>query len=501
MPDHKSADGSVFQVPFLDMRSFVNFLERRGDLVRVKREVDPKYEMAAVLSRLEERDQAGLFEKVRGSSIPVVGELYQNPTRMALALGLPYEKEYDQLEIWNKVQHAIDHPTSYREVTDSPVKEVVKTGDDVNMRDLPVPTIYEEDGGPFITMAADIVRNEETGVLNFGVHRIQVFGKNTITLASGSSSDLWQVIQRGRRTGKTIDVAVAIGVDPASLFAAVSSAPSNVSELEVAGTLRGKPLEVVRCETVDLLAPANAEIIIEGKIDTANWVLEGPFGEWHGLYGGHPEMPLTKVTAICRRSDAIFEMDLGGRAKEHLNLCETLTSQTLRLELLQELRSRFSGVRIKDLNIPWSGCTWHMTIAIKKRSERDPKDIIDAAFNYVARSGFERGVPLSSMVKRIVVVDEDIDIHNIQDIDWALASRVPDESRIIVTPNVPTWTSEFVAKPRNPLGPHVHDTNDSLALSKSCRISVDATMPLEKIEELKRPKIPGIENTNVKDYL
>lgn len=486
---------------FLDMRSFLNFLESRGDLARVRKEVDPKYEMAAVLSRLEEQDQAALFEKVKGSSIPVVGELYQNPTRMALALGLPDGKEYDQLEVWSHVRHAIDHPTRYREVQDSPVKEVVKTGDDVNMRELPVPTIYEDDGGPFITIGADITRNEETDVLNFGVHRIQVFGKDAITLASGGSHDLWRIIQKGKATGKTIDVAVAIGVDPASLFAAVSPAPANVSELEVAGTLRGKPLEVVPCETVDLLAPANAEIVIEGKIDTTKWVPEGPFGEWHGLYGACPGMPLTRVTAICRRSDAIFEMDLGGTSKEHLNLCETLTSQTLRLELLQELRERFSTAMIKDLNIPWSGCTWHMNIAIRKRSERDPKAIIDTAFNHITRSGYERGVSLSSMVKRIIVVDEDIDIFNLKDIDWALASRIPDESRITVTPNVPTWTTEFVAKPRNPLGPHVHDTTDALALSKSCRISIDATTPIDKAEELKRPRIPGIENMNVKEYI
>jgi len=476
----------------------MNSLESRSELVRVRKEVDPRYELAAVLSKLEERDQAGLFEKVRGSSIPVVGELYQNARRLALGLGLPDKKDYDELEIWREVQHAIDHPTRYREVKDSPVKEVIRTGEDVSMHELPVPTIYEEDAGPFISAAADIVRNEETGVLNFGVHRIEVKGKDKITVASGIGHDLWKVYERARKTGKTIDIAIAIGVDPASLFAAVSPAPSDVSELEVAGTLRGKPLEVVRCETVDLVAPANAEIIIEGKIDTANWVPEGPLGEWDGVYGANPGMPLTKVTAICRRSDAIFEMDLVGMSKEHLMLCHALLSQALRLELLHELRSRFPHIGIKDVNILWSGCTWHMIMAVRKQNDGDPKKIIDAAFNHVARSGFVRA-QLSWFVKRITVVDEDVDIFNLQDVEWALASRVPDESRIAVTPNVSTWSNEVVVRPRSPLGPHIH--NGEARDLKSCRISIDATTPLEKLEELKRPKIPGIESIKLADYL
>ncbi len=461
-----------------DFRSFIKLLEEENKLVRVKREVDPKYELGAVLWRAEEQGKAVFFEKVKGKNIPVVGGLYQQIGRLGLALGFK-EEEFGYKDFFELVNSAISKPTPPTEVGSGPVKEVVETGDDVDLEKLPVPTFFESDGGPYITAGVSIAKNPETNVLNLGVYRTQVHGKKEITVYGSAISNLGNIYKNIEEKGyESMDLAVAIGVDPVILASAVSKAPPNLSEFDVAGSLNGEPIKVVKGETVELTIPSNTEIVLEGKVNVKNKVSEGPIGEFSGYYGSSTSSIIT-ITAVCHRENPWFQTILGGPAKEHyalINIINTMLNQTI----LEGLKSKFESV--KDANLVWAPSTGTMlklVISMDKKNEREPREVIKTAFNLSAGL-----LPVNAFVKQIIVVDEDVDIRNPEDVEWATFSRLPDRSRMVIIPNVAAWRFECVTKPNG----------------TSVRIGMDVTKPLKDREKFKRAKIPRLEKIKLEDY-
>jgi len=273
-------------------------------------------------------------------------------------------------------------------------------------------------------------------------------------------------------------IALAIGVPPALLMAASGKTPPGVSELDIAGGLMGAPVEMIKCETSDLLVPAAAEIIIEGVVDTS-LRLENTLGEFAGQYG--PEVaPQTRVTAITHRKNAMYFSIMAGRNPEH-NTLGAVSTYGMQKAVEDNLRARFSN--ISDINVacePRLGTMLHMFISIDKSTDAEPLELIDAAF--AASTGL---FPVSMIVKRIVVVDADVDVFDLEDVEWAVWSRLSRANKIKVIPNVKSWELERCT-----------DAN-----STSARVGIDATMDLDQADKLVRPITPGAADIKLEDYL
>lgn len=462
-----------------DFRSFVNLLEESGDVVHIKKEVDPKFVLPALVHKLELAGKAFVFENVTGAKLPLIGGLLLDLERVARVHKISPAKKFTRAQHADLVLEATDNPIASLVVNGGPTKEVINIGDDVDVYELPVPTFFEDDTGPFITGAVGITRNPSNGVLNVGCYRGLIVDKNKISINASTFSDLRRFYQVAEEAGEDMHIALAIGVHPALMMAAASKTPNDISEFDVASALAGQPLELVKCETSDLLVPADAEIVIEGKIDFDDKIWQ-TLGEFPGQYG--PEIdPVTEILAITRRKDSKFFSVMAGPALEHANLgyCSAYDMERL---VTNSLKKQFPN--IKDLNLmcdpPVTGPMFQLFISIDKKDDEEPNQLIRAAFE--AAGGI---YPISRIVKRIVVVDEDVDIKSYRDIEWAIWSRVADESKILLLPGYLSWEVDRASDKEK----------------GSVRVGIDATKKLADVDKLKRPVVPGYDDIRLEDYL
>lgn len=457
-----------------DFRSYIKYLEKNNALVRIKREVDPKFELPAILWKFQPQGKAVFFENVKGSKQPVAGGLLQGMERVRVSLGITPTKGSIQLDDTEFLDAAVAHPLVHERVVGGPVKEVVKRGKDVDLTELPVPTFFEHDSGPFITGGVGITRNPETDILNAGIYRIFVMGKDTITVNAADLSDLSLIYKAAEEKGEELSIAVAIGVDPALLVGAVAKSPGTISELDVAGALNGEPLKVVECETCDLWVPANAEIVIEGKVDFSNKVANN-LGEIAGYYGSSIN-PVTRITAITYRHDAIFYVILAGPTVEHITL-GSLVFNKRKKSIINGLMREFPIIR--EANAVAIGTSLHLILSIEKKNDEEPMKLIREIFQTTIGP-----VPISQFAKRIVVVDDDVDVFDQNDVEWAIWSRVADAAKILILPDMVSSKMDLAAK-----------------AGKSVRVGIDATKDLGDAEKLKKAVIPGFDKIRIKDYL
>lgn len=461
-----------------DFRGLVKILEERGELYRISRPVEPKFEMPAVMEQIERERKAFIFENVKGAKFPVVGGVLNRMECYGWALGSKPGEPFTAQDLDERFEKAKAAGIEPREVKSGPVKEVVRTGADINMADLPVPTVFELDSGAFITAAVGISRNPRTGKLNVGVYRTLILGRNIVAVNASSLSDLRKFYQHAEKTGEPMPIALALGVEPALQMAASCKLPPDQSELELAGGLQGKAIEMVKCETSDLMVPANAEMIIEGRVDFSRKI-ENTLGEFAGQYG--PETaPVTEITAITHRRDAMFYSILAGKNPEH-NTLGSIATFAIQRALAGALRKQLPAIR--DINVyldPKFGSMAHIVISIRKQNDAEPMALMEAAFK--AAGGF---FPVSHITKRIVVVDDDVNVHDLNDVEWAIWTRIAAASKFRVIPDVESWELERCAK----------DGKGSL------RLAVDATMDMDDREKLQRPIIPGADKVKLADYL
>ena len=462
----------------LDFRGLVKLLEERGELYRISRPVEPKFEMPAVMEQIEKQRKAFIFENVKGAKFPVIGGVLNRIECYGWALGSRPGDPFTTQDIDARFEKAKVSRIPPTEVATGPVKDVVRTGSDINLADIPVPTVFELDSGAFITAACGISRNPHTGHLNVGVYRTLILGKNIVAVNASSLSDLRTFYQHAEKTGTSMPIALAIGVEPALQMAAACKLPADQSELDVAGALQGKPIDLVKCETSDLLVPANAEMIIEGRVNFSRKI-ENTLGEFAGQYG--PETaPVTEITAITHRKDAMFYSILAGKNPEH-NTLGSMAIFSIQRGLATALRNQLP--QIKDINVyldPKFGSMAHIVMSIAKTNDVEPMLMIEAAFKLAG--GF---FPVSHITKRIVVVDDDVNVHELEDVEWAIWTRVALASKFRVIPDVQSWELERCAK----------DGRGSL------RLGVDATMDMEDRDKLQRPIIPGADKVKLADYL
>jgi 2,5-furandicarboxylate decarboxylase 1 len=400
-----------------------------------------------------------LFPKPDGHPIPVVSGLISDRGWMAEAMGV------EPAELLACFENAALHPLPWQEVKSAPAQEVVHRDIDL-AKLLPLPTHNEHDSGPYITAGIMITRNPRTGQQNVSIHRCQLSGPNRLgVLLLPRHAHMF--FEMAEQQGAPLEAAIVVGVDPLTLLASQAIAPMDVDELTIAGALHGRPLAVVKCLTSDIRVPAEAEIVIEGRFLPRVREPEGPFGEFPQYYGERDNRHVMEVDVVTHRKDAIFHT-VGGGGLEHLLLGAIPREATL----LAHLKRTFPNVLDVHLS-PGGIMRYHLYVQIKKRQEGEAKNIMMGAF----AGSFD--------VKHVIVVDDDVDIHNPAEVEWAVATRFQADRDLVVIPE--SQGSKLDPSTRNGVG---------------AKMGMDATKPLSAPEMVfKRIRVPGEENVDVERLL
>ncbi|GGJ37934.1 menaquinone biosynthesis decarboxylase [Deinococcus roseus] len=399
---------------FNDLQSFIALLESKGQLIRVKREVDRNLEITEIADRLVKKDgPAVLFENVKGSPFPLAIGLMGTRERMAWALGAnSLDEVADRIKKLldvkmgggllgmasnlGKLKDLASLPP--KKVRNAPVQEVIWRGDEVDLSKIPVLHCWPDDGGPFVTFPLVITKDPISGEYNMGMYRMQVMGKNTTGMHWQRHKTGARHLESAAKLGKRLEVAVALGGDPALIYAATAPLPPvpGLNEYSLTGFLRGQNQPVVKGITVDLDVPANAEFILEGYVDPAEaWIDEGPFGDHTGFYTPVDKYPLFHVTAITMRKNPIYPATIVGRPiMEDAYLIEA--SERIFLTAAQLIVPE-----IKDYNMPPAGVAHNLVfVAMKKTYPGQAYKVANGLF----------GLGQMMFAKVIVVLDEDVPV-------------------------------------------------------------------------------------------
>ncbi len=416
---------------YKDLSDFIEALEARGELVRVRREVSPLLEIAEIADRaVKGEGPALLFENVSGATMPVAINLFASRRRMLAALQISsYEEWNERLEFFldpkppegllEKLK-AIPKVTELaavfpKTVRSAPCQEVVETGDSVNQASLPVLTCWPQDGGPFITMPLVVTRDPASGKTNVGVYRMQVYDHRTTGMHWQKHKDGAGQARGYERQGRRMEVAAAIGCDPATVFSGVAPLPPGLSEFLFAGFLRGEAVPLIAGKTVDLLVPAEAEIVLEGFVEPGERRREGPFGDHTGFYSLDDDFPVFHVTAVTRRRSPVYLTTIVGRPPmEDGFLGEAV--ERLFLPLVKK-----TIPEIVDMFLPVEGIFHNlMIVSIDKRFPGHARKTMHAIW----------GTGQMMFSKTIVVVDRDVDLRNRPELLWRVLTAIDPERDI-----------------------------------------------------------------------
>ena len=452
--ENDTLPGSNALQPITTLRGWLDHLAAHDRLAVIRPETSLKFELAAIAKRFDGY-KATLFPRPGGHAMPVISGLVSDRQWIAEAMGV------DSSEVLTRFQEAMLNPLPWQEVTSAPAQEVVHRDVDLGTQ-LPLPTHNEHDNGAYITAGLCIARNPVTGVQNVSLHRLQLSGPNRLgALLLPRHTHMFY--EMAERAGQPLDVAIVIGVDPLTLLASQAIAPIDFDELTIAGALHGAPLRVVKCVTSQLRVPADAEIVVEGRVLPQVREPEGPFGEFPQYYGERAKRHVIEITAVTQRKDALFHTIVGG-GLEHLLLGGIPREATL----LAHLRRSFPNVR--DVHLaPGGVCRYHLYVQIAKRQEGEAKNIMMGAF-----AGHYD-------VKHVIVVDQDVDIHNPAEVEWAVATRFQADQDIVIVPE--SQGSKLDPSTRNGVG---------------AKMGMDATKPLDADEmKFKRIRVPGEEDIDL----
>jgi 2,5-furandicarboxylate decarboxylase 1 len=453
-----------------DLRSYLRFLEEQypDQIYHVTREVDPHFEVTALLAKLEQqrRFPVVVFDRVKGSSMPVVTNVHASFQRLAMALGLPptatvreFTREYAYRE---------DHPIPPEIVDTGPVKEVILKGDEVDLYQLPLLTYHEKDAGAYVTVGFTVMKDPDTGIRNAGIYRLMRRDRNSFGVQLSETAHGHYIWKKNEKAGRPTPIAVFIGHHPAVHLGCLSFSPLEADEFAMAGAMLGAPLQLVRCETVPLEVPADAEIVLEGEILPHIREPEAPFGEYPGTYGPQRMNPVVRIHAITMRRNPLYQSSFVGHPD---NL---LLSGVTRLSYIYKT-VKIACPTVREVYVPPSGrCRFICYIAMEKLVEGDPKNAAMAAF------------AADPFLKFVVVVDEDVDILNDSDVLHAIATRVRAERDTFVV----TYARG------SPLDPASYDPRGGSHIVT--KVGVDATRKADYPEEI---RVPGTEGIDPEAYL
>lgn len=422
---------------FNDLREFIDLLEQKNLLKRIKTPVDCYLEITEITDRVckmeGNKNVALLFENVKGYDMPVLINAFGSMERMAMALGvekledvpndlreilkLPYislQKKMDLIHILPMAKRAINFPKYVKKAS---CQEVVLKGDDVSLDKFPILTCWPQDGGPFITLPLVFTKNPVTGKRNVGMYRLQKYDSKTTGMH-------WHIHKNGaenyreyKRLGKNrLEVAVAIGTDPVLTYAATAPLPRDVDEMVFAGFLRKKSVEMTKCVTVDVEVPATSEIVLEGYVDIDEKRREGPFGDHTGYYSLADDYPVFHVTCITHRKNPIYFTTIVGKPPmEDCYLAKA--TERIFLPLMQQMLPE-----IVDINCPLEGVFHNcMMVSIKKTYPQQAKRVMNAIW----------GMGQAMFTKMIIVVDEHVDVQNHKEVWWRVYNNIDAKQDII----------------------------------------------------------------------
>jgi len=442
---------------FEDLRGYLKHLEEQRQLARVTDEVDVKYEIAAGIRKTSDIEgPALLFENIKGfPGWRVLGGLFATRKLIALGLGVPEDK---LLERYLTLEDKRIPPAM---VSTGPVKEIKWTGADVDLHKLPIVTHAGKDIGAYVTIGVQVGKDPDNGARNLSIHRMLLLGKDRLSLWAPPDHHLGRMILKAEEKKRGLEVATAIGVEPAIVIGSQAKVPYGVDEYHVAGGLRGAPVALVRCETIDVEVPAMAEIVIEGVTVPGERVPDGPYGEYPGCYSEAKSAPVLKVTAITMRKNPIYQTALTGMpVTENHTLIEYANAAVIYREAMKIVPE------VRDVYVtPGGTFRHHVVVSIKKRHDDEARNLILAL------------LALGIGLKQVTVVDDDIDIRNPTEVEWALSTRMQPDRDLIVIPRLACSTLDpSVPKPRSTAG-----------------WGIDATVPVGDRAKYEKVLIPGVE--------
>jgi len=442
---------------FEDLRGYLKHLEEEGELARVADEVDTKYEIAAGIRKTSDIEgPALLFENIKNfPGWRVLGGLFATRKLIAMGLGVPKDQ---LLERYLTLEDKRIPPAT---VSTGPVKEIRWTGAEVDLHKLPIITHAGKDVGPYVTIGVQVGKDPDNGARNLSIHRMLLLGKDRLSLWAPPDHHLGRMILKAEEKKRGLEVATAIGVEPAIVIGSQAKVPYGVDEYHVAGGLRGSPVALVRCETIDVEVPASAEIVIEGVTVPGERVADGPYGEYPGCYSEAKQAPVLKVTAITMRKNPIYQTALTGMpVTENHTLIEYANAAVIYREAMKIVPE------VRDVYVtPGGTFRHHVVVSIKKRHDDEARNLILAL------------LALGIGLKQVTVVDDDIDIRNPTEVEWALSTRMQPDRDLIVIPRLACSTLDpSVPKSRSTAG-----------------WGIDATVPVADRAKYEKVLIPGVD--------
>ncbi|BCT69274.1 4-hydroxy-3-polyprenylbenzoate decarboxylase [Nitrosospira sp. NRS527] len=443
---------------YKDLRDFIAQLEKQGELKRVTVEIDPYLEMTEICDRaLKAGGPAILFEKPKGHTIPVLGNLFGTPRRVAMGMGqdsvealrevgklLAYLKEPDPpkglRDAWDKLpvlKQVLN--MAPRELSRAPCQDIVWEGKDVDLGRLPIQTCWPGDAGPLVTWGLTVTRGPHKTRQNLGIYRQQVIGPNKLIMRwlahRGGALDFRDFCLAN--PGQPYPLAVALGADPATILGAVTPVPDSLSEYQFAGLLRGAKTEIVKCLSHDLQVPASAEIVLEGYIHPEETALEGPFGDHTGYYNEQETFPVFTVERITMRHDPIYHSTYTGKPPDE----PAILGLALNEVFVPLLQKQFT--EIVDFYLPPEGCSYRMAVvSMKKQYAGHAKRVMFGVWSFLRQFMY---------TKFIIVTDDDVNIRDWKEVIWAITTRVDPARDTLIVENTPIDYLDF-ASPVSGLG-------------------------------------------------
>jgi UbiD family decarboxylase len=432
----------------MSLRDSLKKMEKQKEILHVKEEVSPNLEISFIMKSFDREGPVLSFENVKGFAPRIVGSVCGTRKRLCEALNA------DNRSLYGRLTEAWRSPKKTKTVSDGKVKEVVEKAD---LSMVPFLTHFERDAGQYVTSACLHARNADGEVENVSIHRLQVLDRNhmAIRLVPRHLFKLWNMAKERK---KDLDVSISIGVHPAVLLAASSPVPFGVNEFEVANALMDGGLRLVECEHVDACAPAEAELVLEGRISVSKEVVEGPFVDITGTYDVQRKQPVVDIVGVMHRKDYMYEALLPGGAEHKLLM--GLPHEILIWDAVSRVVPNVHAV-----NLSTGGCGWlHAVISVEKQVDGDGKNVLLAAF------------AAHPSLKHAVVVDSDIDVFDASDVEWAVATRFQASEDLVVVCNARGSTLDSSANQETGL---------------TTKAGVDATKPLTKPrEKFERARIP-----------
>lgn len=429
-----------------DMREFLEFLDEKRDIVHIKEEVDPEWEVNGITrTGLQQLGPAIVFDRIKGSDLPLVTNLLAADRRFLWALGL---EEWGQFnEEWDR---RTKRPIPPRIINGGPCQEERIAGNEIDLNRICNVKWHQYDGGPFPgTLSVSVTKDPETGLLNAGIYRMATLGKNLLGWGAPEYTHGRQHYMKYEKRGQPMPMAVITGYDPIVFIVSCTRTPPNVDEFHLAGALRGKPLEMVKCKTIDTEIPATCEVVFEGFVKPQAREIEGGFGEYTGYYGEARKNPVFEVKTITHRKNPIY---LGAREQWYPSDSAITVGKASQAEAYKTIKQLVPG--ILDLRCD---VTYEAIVKIDKLFKGHPQQIMDVIWGATY-----------ARYKHVVVVDKDIDIWDYNSVHWALSTRVKADRDVYILPRrAGQWLD-----PAIPLREKGWQSG----------LGIDATMPWEEYE-------------------